>query len=60
VAHLATVGALRDGLAEDEAADMCWILMNPLLQQRLRSERGWTSAAVEAWLRRLASASLLA
>jgi hypothetical protein len=60
VAHLATVGALREGLAEGEAADMCWILMNPLLQQRLRSERGWTSAAVEAWLTRLASASLLA
>ena len=36
------VGGLREGLSVDEAADMCWILMNPLLQARLRAERGWT------------------
>jgi hypothetical protein len=33
--------------------------MNPLLQQRLLVERGWTPAAVEEWLLRLATASLL-
>jgi AcrR family transcriptional regulator len=60
VSHLASVGGLRTGLSVDEAVDMCWILMNPLLQQRLRAERGWTHAAVEDWLVRLASASLLA
>jgi AcrR family transcriptional regulator len=60
VAHLASVGGLRTGLSVDEAADMCWILMNPLLQQRMRSERGWTRAAVEDWLTRLVAASLLA
>ena len=32
VSHLAGVGGLRDGLSVDEAVDMCWILMNPLLQ----------------------------
>ena len=42
VSHLAGVGGLREGLSVDEAVDMCWILMNPLLQARLRTERGWT------------------
>ncbi len=59
VSHLASVGGLREGLSVDEAVDMCWILMNPLLQRRLRAERGWTRAAVEDWLVRMASASLL-
>ena len=59
VSHLAAVGGLRAGLTVDEATDMCWVLMNPLLQQRLRAERGWTRTAVEDWLLRLASASLL-
>ena len=37
VSHLASVGGLRDGLTRrPEAADMCWVLMNPLLQRRLR------------------------
>ncbi len=60
VSHLHAVGGLREGLTVDEAADMCWVLMNPLLQQRLRAERGWTREAVAEWLLRLASASLLA
>jgi AcrR family transcriptional regulator len=60
VAHLAEIGGLREGLTVDEAADMCWVLMNPLLQARLRAERGWSSAAVADWLVRLATASLLA
>ena len=60
VTHLAATGGLREGLTVDEAADMCWILMNPLLQARLRADRGWSRAAVEDWLVRLATASLLA
>jgi len=60
VRHLETVGGLRPGLTVPEAVDMCWVLMNPLLQQRLLVERGWTPAALEAWLLRLVSASLLA
>jgi AcrR family transcriptional regulator len=60
VSHLAGVGGLREGLSVDEAVDMCWILMNPLLQGRLRTERGWTREAVEDWLVRLTTASLLA
>ena len=60
VTHLASTGGLREGLSVDEAADMCWILMNPLLQARLRTDRGWSSEAVTDWLVRLASASLLA
>jgi hypothetical protein len=60
VTHLDDVGGLRAGLTVDEAADMCWILMNPLLQARLRTERGWSRAAVADWLTRMATASLLA
>jgi len=60
VTHLAASGGLRDGLSVDEAVDMCWLLMNPLLQRRLRVERGWTRAAVEDWLVRMSTASLLA
>ncbi len=59
VTHLARVGGLRDGVGVDEAADMCWVLMNPLLQARLRTERGWTREAVADWLVRMAGASLL-
>ncbi|MFZ2016075.1 MAG: helix-turn-helix domain-containing protein [Nocardioides sp.] len=60
VSHLAEVGGLRAGLTVDEAADMCWILMNPLLQARLRTECGWSRPAVADWLTRMATASLLA
>ena len=59
VRHLESVGGLRPGLTVPEAVDMCWILMNPLLQRRLLVERGWTPAALEEWLLRLATASLL-
>jgi AcrR family transcriptional regulator len=59
VSHLADVGALREGLGVDMAADMCWILMNPLLQARLRSERGWARDDVADWLVRMTTASLL-
>jgi AcrR family transcriptional regulator len=60
VAHLASVGGLREGVTVEEAGDICWILMNPLLQRRLRGERGWAREAVEAWLVRMVTASLLA
>ena len=40
VTHLAATGGLREGVSVDEAADMCWILMNPLLQQRMHGGRG--------------------
>jgi AcrR family transcriptional regulator len=58
VSHLASVGGLRDGLSVDEATDVCWILMNPLLQARLRTERGWSRESVEDWLVRITTASL--
>jgi AcrR family transcriptional regulator len=59
VTHLASVGGLRDGLTVDRAADLCWVLMNPLLQSRLRTDRGWSTEEVADWLVRLAGASLL-
>ena len=60
VTHLASVGGLRADVTVDRAVDMCWILMNPLLQARLRTESGWTREEVADWLVRLATASLLA
>jgi hypothetical protein len=33
--------------------------MNPLLQARLRTDRGWTREAVADWLVRMTAASLL-
>jgi len=59
VTHLASVGGLREGVTVDAATDMCWVLMNPLLQARLRTECGWTAEAVADWLVRMAAASLL-
>jgi hypothetical protein len=60
VTHLASTGGLRDGLTTEQAADICWILMNPLLQARLRTDRAWSREAVSDWLVRITSASLLA
>jgi hypothetical protein len=57
--HLDDRAWLRPGLTVEHAADMCWMLMNPLLPRRLRDERGWTRDEVEEWLVRLASTSLL-
>ena len=59
VTHLESVGGLRDGLTVDAAADICWVLMNPLLQARLRTDCGWTGEAIEDWLVRMSAASLL-
>jgi AcrR family transcriptional regulator len=59
VTHLAAVDGLRGGLTVDAATDMCWMLMNPLLHARLRTECGWTVEAVRDWLVRMATASLL-
>jgi AcrR family transcriptional regulator len=41
VTHLASVGGLRDGVTVEAAADMCWVLMNPLLQARRARRLGW-------------------
>ena len=59
VTHLESVGGLREGLTVDAGADICWVLMNPLLQARLRTDRGWTREAVADWLVRMTAASLL-
>ena len=59
VSHLASVGGLRDDLTVEQATDICWILMNPLLQGRLRADRGWSREAVTGWLVRMTGASLL-
>lgn len=59
VSGLDAIGGLRPDLGVDEATDLAWVLMNPLLVLPLRTERGWTDDQVRAWLVRLTKASLL-
>ncbi|MBV9920575.1 MAG: hypothetical protein JOY78_06950 [Pseudonocardia sp.] len=65
---LAALGALRAGLAVEQARDELWLLIQPevyplLIQPEvyplLVGERGWSLDAVQAWLTRTATAALL-
>lgn len=40
---------LRKGLGRDLAIDTVWLLMDPVVFQRLTRERGWTPAQYERW-----------
>jgi len=48
--RLATLGALRTGLSEREAADLLWLLNDPSLYDKLVRQRGWSSARFQEWL----------
>ena len=50
VAHLVSIGGLRPGLAPAEAADLCWLAMDPGPYVRLVLERGWSVERFQAWL----------
>lgn len=50
VDHLASIGGLRAGLSRAEAADLCWLAMDPSTYVRLVVERGWTAARFQGWL----------
>jgi AcrR family transcriptional regulator len=43
-------GKLRDGLDEETAADIVFVLNDPALYRTLVLERGWTVAKFQAWL----------
>ncbi|MBV9170158.1 MAG: TetR/AcrR family transcriptional regulator [Chloroflexi bacterium] len=41
--------ALRPGLTHDMAVDTVWLLMDPVVFQRLTRERGWTPEQYQKW-----------
>jgi hypothetical protein len=59
VRHLASVGGLGAGVSEQQAADICWALMDGHLYTLLVSQRGWTVAAYRQWLSDSLTATLL-
>jgi len=60
IQHLAS---LRDGLApgvtEQQAADLCWALMDGHVYRRLVTDRGWTAPQFTQWLYQSMAAVLL-
>jgi AcrR family transcriptional regulator len=59
VAHLVSIGGLRPGLAPAEAADLCWLAMDPGPYVRLVLERGWSVARYQDWLTAAVTRELL-
>jgi TetR/AcrR family transcriptional regulator, regulator of autoinduction and epiphytic fitness len=59
VAHLASLDALAAGVSEQQAADLCWALMDAHLYRLLVGERGWTAEELERWLSASLAATLL-
>jgi AcrR family transcriptional regulator len=49
--HLAELGALRDDLTVDAAADVLWFFNDPENFYKLVVVRGWTHERFETWLR---------
>ncbi len=47
---LAGSDQLRPGLSPERAADIAWVLTDPVAYRRLVSEQGWTPAEYEGWL----------
>ena len=59
VAHLASLDALAAEVSEQQAADLCWALMDGHLYRLLVGQRGWTTAEFERWLSAGLAATLL-
>ncbi len=59
VDHLASTGGLRQGLDRAEAADLCWLAMDPGPYRRLVIERGWSPSRYRRWLTAAVSRELL-
>lgn len=52
VARIAALQALRGEIAEDEAVDSVYALMEPAVFDRLTRQRGWTGARYATWFAR--------
>jgi hypothetical protein len=60
IQHLASLGAgLAPGVTEQQAADLCWALMDGHVYRRLVSDRGWTTAQFTQWLYQSVAAIVL-
>jgi AcrR family transcriptional regulator len=59
VAYLASLDALAPETSEQQAADLCWALMEGHLYQLLVGQQGWTTAEFERWLSASLAATLL-
>jgi AcrR family transcriptional regulator len=59
VRHLASLGGLAAGVSEQQAADLCWAMMDGHLYHLLATQRGWTPAGVTRWLADSLGATLL-
>jgi AcrR family transcriptional regulator len=57
--HFADVGALRDGLTADRAADQLYALTSIEVYERLTETCGWSDDDFEAWLTDVLVATLL-
>jgi AcrR family transcriptional regulator len=59
VDHLVSIGGLRPDLDRAEAADLCWLAMDPGPYRRLVTERGWSPSRYRRWLTAAVSRELL-
>ena len=57
---LAKGATLRDGLDEEAAADILWVLIDAGLFHLLVNRRGWTQDRFQAWLAETMQRQLLA
>jgi hypothetical protein len=57
--HHADLGALRKGLAREEAARTLWVLASPDVRQMVLTWAGWSPEQYQAWLGRTLAAALL-
>jgi len=58
--ELADRGALRPGLAPAEAADILWLLNDPVVYHRLVIEQGWAPDRYQDWLAETIISQLIA
>jgi AcrR family transcriptional regulator len=58
--HLASLGdGLAPGVTQQQAADLCWALMDGYVYRRLVTDRGWTTGQFTQWLYQSMAAILL-
>jgi AcrR family transcriptional regulator len=59
VRYLASLEGLAVGVSEQQAADLCWSLMDGHLYRLLVTQRGWKTARFTLWLTDSLTATLL-
>ena len=59
VRHLVELGALRDGVAVEEAVDAVWMLNSVEVWSLLVEQRGWTGERYAAWVGRAMADAVL-